>query len=142
MIVSTSPLSAFDSRIACRSEPAPLSLVLVTTRLRPAGVTVVVSKEVLSPGVDSALPDATLATRVTVPPAAVTTSTERLNVSPDGSDGTGQAICWPASVHEAPAGAALKRAAGVALGSSFPAMDRFSVVPDAVAGPLFVTAIA
>ena len=45
VIVSTSPLSAFDSRIACRNEPAPLSFVLVTTRLRPAGVTVVVSND-------------------------------------------------------------------------------------------------
>ena len=30
-IVSRSPLSAFESRIACRSEPGPASFVLVTT---------------------------------------------------------------------------------------------------------------
>ena len=34
-IVSRSPLSAFDSAIAWRSEPGPVSLVFVTAMLRP-----------------------------------------------------------------------------------------------------------
>ena len=62
---------AFDSAIACRSEPGPLSFVFVTAMLRPVGVTVVVSSAVLFRRRRSALPDATLALSVSVAAARV-----------------------------------------------------------------------
>ena len=92
-IVSRSPLSAFDSAIACRSEPGPLSLVFVTAMLRLPGVTVVVSNTELLAGVGSALLDVTLAPNVNVAPARVDTVAWSVSVSVDSSAGTAHVMC-------------------------------------------------
>ena len=51
---STSPVSAFESRMACRSDPGPLSFVFVTRIVRPIAVTVVVTVRLLFAGFGSA----------------------------------------------------------------------------------------
>ncbi len=66
-IVSGGP-GSLDSMIACRSEPGPLSFVLVTTILRPIAVTVVVSDAALSNGSVSAPSLVTPVANWSVPP--------------------------------------------------------------------------
>ena len=71
-IVSRSPASAFESRIAWRSEPVPALFVFVTTISRPAGVTVVASVTTLSAGFESGRSDPTpiVAAQRPAPPTA------------------------------------------------------------------------
>ena len=70
-IVSRSPLSPFESRIAWRSEPGPLSFVLIDRYLTAPGVTTVLVVTELFDGSLSALSELTVATVASVAPLLV-----------------------------------------------------------------------
>ena len=121
----------FESVIACRNDPAPLLLVLVTTNVTGAAPTTVATSSKLLLGFKSACDAVTFARITRVPAAKVDACTWNDADAPLARDGIEQVIALGVEVHPAAVTALIPAGRSVVTTTSL-----------AASGPLLVTSMS